>query len=150
MKWKARQGRECLAHRPLCKCVFKTNYHTAIRQLICWGTRPWTPASWAWLPCTHQAISLGMRGQFSVEDSWWKRGFLSKRTSFIFPSVSSHSTVWGQIRSCNILHGNLALSFYKLECRDGKGLVVTTWFTTKDRTEGNTTTHHLPLCKNPL
>lgn len=104
MKWKARQGRERLAHRH-CANVFSKPI-TMQRSGSLSAPGP---------DCLHQqagcgfpgrASSLGMRGQLSVEDSWWKKGFLLKRTSFIFPSVSSHSTVWGQIRSttfCRII-----------------------------------------------
>lgn len=80
-----------------------------------------TPYSWGW----------GRGRQLSIEPSWYKKGFLFKRTSFIFPSVSSHSTVWGQIRSSGIQENNVALSFTDCGHPDWKGLTFASYFTTE-------------------
>lgn len=47
------------------------------------------------------SLALGNRGQFSVEASGQRKGFLLGRTSFVYPSVSSQSTTRGWLR----LHG---------------------------------------------
>lgn len=135
-------GKGAFGSPPLCKCVFKTNYNAAIRQSICSRTRLLTPASW--VPLSWARRILGNEGTVVCRRLLMEERISFKKDIFYFPICFFSQYSVGSNQVYNILQDNLALSFYKLEYGDRKGLTVTTFFTMeKDRAEGNTTT---PTC----